>query len=308
MEYACKSCNRNYTLVDNIYVCDNCKNEFQIIKEIPRFIDDFNYSGNFGFQWKKYSETQLDSYCKITLSEDRIKEVLEQDVSILKDKYVLEAGSGAGRFTEVFLKYEAKLYSFDYSEAVEANQANNGKDFILFQGSIYEIPLNREQFDYVFCLGVIQHTPDPELSFKCLSDQVKRGGTLCVDAYEKRGYSFLKWKYLLRPITKRLPQSFLYSLVKGMVFIFLPLSQLFGKVFGRLGHELFPVANFMNIPFKNYKERYTWSVLDTFDWYGPAYDNPQTLESVKRWFVEGGYKDIKVFRGSNGVIGRGVKS
>jgi SAM-dependent methyltransferase len=308
LEYSCSSCFTKYRISEGYYVCPNCHIESEIINGIPRFVDKSNYSGNFGFQWKKFSKTQLDSFVGHPLSEERVKEVMGQNLSVLAGKLLLEAGSGAGRFSEIFLKYEAKLYSFDYSEAIEANQENNGKNFTLFQGSIYEIPFSKQQFDAVFCLGVIQHTPNPKLSFKCLIEQVKPGGAVYIDVYEKRNYSFLNWKYMLRPITKHLPQPFLFNLVQGMVFVFLPLSQLFGKLLGRLGHKFFPVANFMKIPFKSYKERYTWSVLDTFDWYGPTFDNPKTLKEIKTWFEEENFQDVKVFRGSNGVIGRGSKA
>jgi len=51
---------------------------------------------------------------------------------------VLEVGSGAGRFTEVILKTGARVYSFDLSDAVLANYANNAQypDLCLFQGDL----------------------------------------------------------------------------------------------------------------------------------------------------------------------------
>ena len=54
-------------------------------------------------------------------------------------------GSGAGRFSEVVLSNtRAKLWSVDYSTAVDANLRNNGNiapdRFYLFQSSVYEMP------------------------------------------------------------------------------------------------------------------------------------------------------------------------
>ncbi len=48
-----------------------------------------------------------------------------------------------------------------------------------------------------------------------------------------------------------------------------------------------------------------WSILDTFDMYSPAHDNPQTIETVKRWFEEEGFGSISVRHGPNGVTGKG---
>ena len=75
--------------------------KYKIIDGIPRFVDKSNYSDNFGLQWKKFSRTQLDSYSGLNISEERLVRCLDFDKSKLKDKFVLEAGSGAGRFTEI---------------------------------------------------------------------------------------------------------------------------------------------------------------------------------------------------------------
>ncbi|HQX44300.1 MAG TPA: class I SAM-dependent methyltransferase [Saprospiraceae bacterium] len=282
--------------------------KFPITNFIPRFVPKDNYANNFGFQWNKHRKTQLDSYAGITLSGKRVEEVIGNRIQSLDNQRILEAGSGAGRFTEIFKISNCTLYSFDYSSAVDANLKNNGFDFNLFQASIYDIPFRKETFDSVFCLGVIQHTPDPEKTFRCLSDQVKPGGKLFVDIYETRKYSMYTWKYLLRPIFKLFPQNFQYNLVVVLVSIFLPFSTILGKILGNVGHKLFPIANFFIVPFKSYKERWVWSILDTFDWYSPAYDLPQTQESLKSWYKAAGYKNIEVFRGSNGIIGRGEKN
>ena len=285
------------------------KLSFPIIKGIPRIVEMNNYAANFGFQWNKHRKTQLDSYTGINVSEKRIEEVMGSSCDSLKDITVLEAGSGAGRFSEIFLKYNAQLFSFDFSLAVEANLQNNQakSNFHLFQGNIYAIPFSPESFDAVFCLGVIQHTPDPEKSFQCLANQVKSGGKLYIDVYRKSIYSLFTWKYLLRPFLKKLSQQTLYSLVVFMVSICLPISVLLVKLLGNLGTKFLPIADFSSIKLPSYAVRKSWSILDTYDWYSPAYDFPQTTDTVYEWFQKNGFIDIQVYNGSNGVIGRGTK-
>ena len=77
---------------------------------------------------------------------------------------VLEVGSGAGRFTEILLKHGAIVHSIDYSNAVDANAINNGhhENLTLVQADIRRIPFPKAIYDYVVCLGVIQHTPNSE--------------------------------------------------------------------------------------------------------------------------------------------------
>lgn len=102
------------------------RSRFPIVNEIPRFVSSENYAGDFGKQWNRFPATQLDSHSGITLSRDRLERCAGGDRSVLKGKRVSEAGSGAGRSTEVLPEAGAVLDSFDCSSAVEANAANNG--------------------------------------------------------------------------------------------------------------------------------------------------------------------------------------
>lgn len=77
----------------------------KVINEIPRFVNDDNYASAFGEQWKLYRLTQLDSYTKSTITYDRMKRCMGIKMfESLRNKLVLEAGCGAGRFTEILLE------------------------------------------------------------------------------------------------------------------------------------------------------------------------------------------------------------
>ena len=92
---------------------------------IPRFVPKASYSCAFGAQWKKYRLTQLDSYTGTTISRDRVRRCIgEQLWAQLEGKQVLECGCGAGRFTETLLAKRASVTSIDLSDAVDANQEN----------------------------------------------------------------------------------------------------------------------------------------------------------------------------------------
>jgi SAM-dependent methyltransferase len=202
---------------------------------------------------------------------------------------ILEAGSGAGRFTEILLQTGARVFSFDLSSAVESNRDNNGGShgLTLFQASIFEIPLARHAFDKVICLGVIQHTPDPERAFKSLASHVRPGGEIVVDAYAAGLRNRLQWKYLLRPLTKRMEKRRLYRACAAVVHAILPLDLALQRHLGSWAGRLFPIASCSatTLPYALNKE---WSILDTFDYYSPAHDHPQSIETVERWFRETG--------------------
>mgnify|MGYP001323728122 CR=1 FL=1 len=147
-------------------VCLGCGQTYPIIRGLPRFVPAFNYAESFGFQCNIHARMQLDSHSGLPISHDRLWAAIGGKTD-LRGHRVLEAGSGAGRFTEVLVASGADLVTFDYSSAVDANASNQGaSDSVhLFQGDIFNIPLKEGTFDKVVCLGVIQHTPDPEVAF-----------------------------------------------------------------------------------------------------------------------------------------------
>ena len=87
---------------------DNFSNKKYKIKEgIPRFVVSENFTSSFGLQWNQFQKTQLDSHTNTTMSEDRIRTALPMSLESIKGLKIIEAGSGAGRFTEVLLRYGA---------------------------------------------------------------------------------------------------------------------------------------------------------------------------------------------------------
>ena len=288
---ACASCNRNYPITNHI----------------PRFSSDSRYSESFGLQWNRYGETQLDGYTGHNFSKERLFSVTKWPEK-MKGEKILEVGSGAGRFTQVLVETEAEIFSFDCSKAVDANLKNNkySGNLCLFQGDLYRSPLAYDLFDKVICLGVVQHTPDPKKAFMSITRFLRPGGELAMDIYKKTLFSLLQWKYILRPITKKIDKQKLLSAIEKIVPIILPLAVFFRKVGGSLGNRILPIANYSHLGI-SYELNRQWSILDTFDMYSPAYDHPQNIHEIKKWFEEAGFKDVDVRYGPNGIIGKGTK-
>jgi SAM-dependent methyltransferase len=288
-----------------LLVCGQCSATFCIQGGIPRFVPNEEYAGSFGLQWNKFRKTQLDSYTSFPLSSDRLFRVTQWPRNMTGDQ-VLEAGSGAGRFTQVLVGTGATVFSFDLSNAVEANLANNGHlpNLNLFQASIYDIPLPEEIFDKVICLGVLQHTPDPERSFRSLVRFLKPGGEIAVDIYARRLQSLMSWKYMLRPLTTRMPKDRLFQWVERTVHALLPAAILLRRLGGRYGARLLPIIEYSHLGLPPPLNR-EWAILDTFDMYSPTHDHPRSLAEVRRWFEAAGLENTVVEYGPNGVVARG---
>jgi 2-polyprenyl-3-methyl-5-hydroxy-6-metoxy-1,4-benzoquinol methylase len=168
----------------------NKLNFFLSRKRIYNFTskNSFHYSESFSYQWSKFKKIQLDSYTNIPLSYNRLIENTKWKLNKLKNKTVLEVGSGAGRFTEIFSKTDCYLFTTDSSNAIQVNHENNKKNIkkIFFIKNEIENDIFKENaFDYIFCYGVIQHTQNPFLTLDILINKIKINGKLSVDFYRK---------------------------------------------------------------------------------------------------------------------------
>lgn len=295
--------------------------EFPILGGIPRIADPANYAESFGIQWNRFARTQLDDAAAVLdLSRLRFFAETHWDREDLSGRAVLEVGSGAGRFTRVFLEHtKGTLYSVDLSDAVSANLRNNGHiapgRLHLFQASIYELPFPDNAFDKVFCFGVLQHTPDFEASIKALIDKAKPSGEVAVDFYPIRGWwTKVSAKYMLRPFARRLSHPRLLELIERHIDWLMSAQDLLSRTGLGVLNRFLPIAN-VNGPFFSLidaGQRRELAVLDTFDMFSPAYDNPQRVADVARMFEHhgasvtfAGYEEVAY--GMRVAVVRGLK-
>jgi hypothetical protein len=176
------------------------------------------------------------------------------------------------------------------------------------QGDIYALPFHKGDFAFVYSLGVLQHTPDVERAFAALPPTVAAGGRLCVDFYQKSWKSALLPKYWLRPITKRISKPRLFAVLQTVVPTLLPVSRLFAKVpaIGGQLKRIVPVANYVGELPLDERQQLEWSLLDTFDWLAPEFDNPQTPETIRRWLQDAGMERIEVLKAGH-LVGRAAQ-
>jgi SAM-dependent methyltransferase len=289
--------NKSVLISGNEYYEDSQGNRFPVIGNVLRFVTTDNYTANFGFQWNKFQQTQMDREdAETKFSKERLFCVTGWDKQDLKNKDILEVGSGAGRFTQVVLREtQANLYSIDYSDSVTANYKNNsryGNRLHLFQASIYEMPFPDASFDKVFCFGVLQHTPDFRASVKCLIEKAKPGGEIVVDFYPITGWwTKVHAKYLFRPLTKRMSFNSLLNRIDQNAEWLIRLYNFFDKLgLGKVVNRFLPICDIKGtLPSHlSKKELREWVVLDTFDMFSPKHDHPQRILTVKRWFEEFG--------------------
>ena len=279
---------------------------YPIVDGIPRFVSQDSYCDNFGLQWNTFSRLRSDRYNGSHLIRNTILRRTRWPDGHLAGKTVLECGCGCGNDTEVLLDLGAeRILAFDLSNSVNSAVKNVTDPRVTFvQADIYSLPLRPSAFDVVFCHRMIQHTPRPEEAFYSIVQYVRPGGEVLLHSYDRHIYSMLHWKYVLRPLTKRMKPETLMKVLQvvgpPLYSIQTPLLKLFG------GNKYGRYAISRAVPFYNYsanyrnagahlsdKELFDVSLLDTFDALSPSYDLPHTADSILAWFRKAGLESME---------------
>jgi SAM-dependent methyltransferase len=282
---------------------------FPIEGSIPRFVPRENYADSFGFQWNRFSRTQLDAEGG-KLSEDRFFAQTRWPRE-LRGEVVVEAGAGAGRFTPHAAATGATVISLDYSNAIEAARRNNAhlENVHFLQADLRKLPLAPNLARRVFCFGVLQHTPDPDASFRALLPLLGPGGSLAVDVYRLSWRCLLYGRYFARPITKRIPPRRLFPLVQSYVKVLYPTIGVLHRTIGSRALILSSLAalsdyrSVWDLPPERLEEL---ALLDTFDALSPAHDHPRSASQVRDWFDRAGCRQIELDVHPGLVVGRGL--
>jgi SAM-dependent methyltransferase len=303
---------KNGSIAEGILRCTSCSRSYPIVRSLPRFVPSEEYAHTFGYQWNYFDKMQLDSHMGNDLSRERFFATTQWPAK-MKGQLILEAGCGMGRFTQIAIETGARLFSFDLSNAVEASFRNNGdSDRVnIFQASIYEIPLRKELFDKVFCMGVLQHCPDVRKAFMSLIPFLRPGGEIVIDVYQKHTGLFPPLKYWARPfLTWMGPKGvhkFLSWTIPPAFAVKKAIYQvpLVGKLIGKL-IPIGPVSHKPRLHFTD-EELVQVKILSALDMFSPVHDHPQAIETVRKWFADAGLVDIYVGTGFNGINARGKK-
>jgi 2-polyprenyl-3-methyl-5-hydroxy-6-metoxy-1,4-benzoquinol methylase len=291
-------------------------NRYPVLQGIPRLLrTGGNYADAFGEQWLRWRTTQLDSHSGTTITKDRLLRCLgSRAVDLLsrtgESTQVLEVGCGAGRFTEILLQFpSARVTSLDLSSAVEANQANFPQDqnHRVVQADIMQAPFGKG-FDMVICLGVIQHTPNPEATIAKLFEQVRPGGMLVIDHYTPEIKRWTKITALLfRPVIKRLPSKTRMRTCELLVNFFFPIHRAIRQmpfvqqVFSRVSPITTYFHAYPQLPDRLQRE---WAILDTHDSLTDWHKHLRTTKQIESVLQDIGAITIEVSRGGNGVEAR----
>ena len=205
---------------------------------------------SFSYQWNVFSEMYAHW-------EENFKSYFKPlvQMSDFHGKLVLDAGCGFGRHAYYAGKMGAEVVAVDLSEAVEAAYKNTAalSNVHVIQADIYNLPV-ANCFDLVYCVGVLQHVPDPPGAFGNLAKALKAGAGLFVWVYARRR-GIYRLVDLMRKISIHLPMRLLYFLtlflnVASFLFFSLPYKILSGIPVCRSIANRLPFTRYADLPLR----------------------------------------------------------
>ncbi|MBE0534396.1 MAG: methyltransferase domain-containing protein [Phycisphaerae bacterium] len=273
-------------------VC-TCGQTYPVAGGVPRFVAHDDYVKSFSLEWRRHSKTQLDTSVSDVSEKDFTKKtgLRPEDV---KGKLILDAGCGMGRFMDVVQRWGGEVVGVDMSYAVDSAYCNlgNRSNSHIVQADIMHLPLALECFDIIYSIGVLHHTSDCKKAFLSLTPYLRRGGLIGIWVYADYNKMHTRSSNVLRRLTVKIPRTALYYLC----YVSVPLYYVYKiPVMGHLLRNCIPISM---------QKKWDWRVLDTFDWYSPAYQSKHRYPEVHRWFLEAGLSEMELFEPPVGMRGR----
>ncbi len=228
----------------------------------------------------------------------------------LKDKIVLDAGCGSGRFTKAAARCNAKVViGLDIGDTTfKAYQLNKDMDNVLIlQADIYNPPFPDNFFDTVMSIGVLHHLPYPQKGFDALVKKVKPGGKMTIWVYSRRQNARAIYFYEpVRVITKKIPAAILKPLC------FPPAVVVHGINYLQIGLAKIKLKNIATrIPFYYYADSpFINKFNDTFDVLATHKSNYYYKEDIEKWYQDASLQDVEAYehQTSAGITTMGTKN
>jgi SAM-dependent methyltransferase len=263
-------------------------------------------AGSFGFEWNRFPEMYEE------WEQSFVNYMNPHQSEFFRDKRVLDAGCGNGRFAYYAAKYGAEVWAIDLSDAVTVARRNTERlsNVRVIQADLHCPPFAPESFDFIYSIGVLHHLPNPEVGFQNLLRYLKPGGEIQIYLYWSAEGQPLKRAMLTavaagRWITTRLPHSIVYGIAfPASVLAFLMFVwpyQILRRIPGlrRLAEKL-PMKQYARFPFRV-------CVNDQFDRLSAPIENRYPRQEVENWLKRAGLENAQVLE-NFGWVATGQKT
>ena len=248
---------------------------------------------SFGYQWLRYNANDAMEDHTVFISDSQLSG------EAIQNKLVLDAGCGMGRYTAVAAGMGAEIIGLDLSRSVlKAYEKTRMNPFAhIIQSDIMRLPFRNGQFDLIYSLGVLHHTPDARQAFLQLAKRLKENGIISVWLYGTAG-SFADFK--TNPLKPEREQYVKRGLAQRLHWLLVSLREslynCLRKITTRMNLPLlyllcYPLAALGKVPLLKYltpsvHSRWRVRLQENFDWLSPEYQSHHAKEEVLGWFDE----------------------
>jgi len=272
--------------------------------EVKKFIKvQKSNSESFGYEWLRYDVNLKKEDREVFLRDSQIPE------EEFMDKIILDAGCGMGRYTRIAGNMGDEIIGVDLSQSIlKAYQITRDNPFAhIVQGDVLRLPFREKQFDIIYSMGVLHHTPNAKKAFLNLTKFLRKGGFISIWVYGTAGkfHDFKtnplreeRQRYVKNDIAKRLHWSIVY--LREMIFKYVRLVTT-GMYLPLLYFLSYPLAAIGKIPLLQYltasvHKKWRVRLQENFDWLSPCYQSHHTKEEVYEWFEEAKLGNISMLQ------------
>jgi SAM-dependent methyltransferase len=254
---------------------------------------------SFGWQWTWNSMMRTEDDLRM-----RIMDKFNVGPTMFANRLIIDAGAGAGDQSRYMSSLGAAVISVDLSSAIDvvARKLRMNPNWVGVQADLMSLPFVAEQFDVVYCEGVIQHTQDSIRTVRELCRVLRPNGHILAAHYVREPVKTIREKIKRRVTTgyynflrnrlgsmERFRLLFVTGLIAALNYVPL-VGFLLRKTGTALYYDLMP-------DFKT-----TWT--NTFDYYGNhAYQRFITPEEFYGYFQHAGGMEL-VYKQAGNVVAR----
>lgn len=213
-------------ILEGTLACRGCGATYAITGGVPRLApealttDEARTVGGFGWQWNWFDDVNAPDLEREQFL-DWVEPLTEE---AFRDRVILDAGCGMGRWPEVVASFGARaVLAVDLGSAVEAafRRTRHLPQVHVVQASILDLPLRQgtdSPIDGAYSIGVLHHMPDPRAGFLAMQRHVRPGGFVHAWVYGAEGNEWVE--RIVTPmrehVTAHLPKLALLALSFGL--------------------------------------------------------------------------------------------
>ena len=250
---------------------------------------------SFGEEWLRFqhfSDEMIENWAQDYF------DIIDEKI-INKDSYILDIGCGTGRWSKYLFNKVKFIEAIDPSNSIAAadNLLKNVSNVRLTKAGIESIPFDDESFDFVMCIGVLHHTPNPQKSMIDCVKKVKKGGYFYCYLYHNLeskdifSKGIFRVGEVIRKMVSGLPLKLKILTCEVLaIIIYMPLI-LAGRLLRKIGLKnlalKMPLSAYYNKPFFTIRN-------DSLDKFGTKLEHRFSKNEIEQMMFISGLKKIVI--------------